>query len=189
MYLLFPFFPFEEELGGIKNQARVAFILPTEGGLRQRGIQTFAFEDEDLRARLARLHWDELADKILEKALNLIPQVDWIFYKPAETAQELAHELAAVTQRIERAIPDVYSQENQGGYLHKLLESFRKELLPNLKLNSEDQKDYSFSDIYAQTIAYGLFTARVFSYVKNPKRDFNRYHTWQELPETNPFLR
>jgi predicted helicase len=34
-----------------------------------------------------------------------------------------------------------------------------------------------------------LFTARVFSYVKNPKRDFNRYHTWQELPETNPFLR
>jgi type I restriction-modification system DNA methylase subunit len=189
MYLLFPFSPFEEELGGIKNQARVAFILPTEGGLRQRGIQTFAFEDEDLRARLARLHWDELADKILEKALNLIPQVDWIFYKPAETAQELAHELAAVTQRIERAIPDVYSQENQGGYLHKLLESFRKELLPNLKLNSEDQKDYSFSDIYAQTIAYGLFTARVFSYVKNPKRDFNRYHTWQELPETNPFLR
>ncbi|MDB9430653.1 N-6 DNA methylase [Microcystis aeruginosa CS-555/01A07] len=189
MYLLFPFSSFEEELGGIKNQARVAFILPTEGGLRQRGIQTFAFEDEDLRARLARLHWDELADKILEKALNLIPQVDWIFYKPAETAQELAHELAAVTQRIERAIPDVYSQENQGGYLHKLLESFRKELLPNLKLNSEDQKDYSFSDIYAQTIAYGLFTARVFSYVKNPKRDFNRYHTWQELPETNPFLR
>ncbi|TRU33300.1 MAG: DNA methyltransferase [Microcystis aeruginosa Ma_MB_F_20061100_S20] len=189
MYLLFPSSPFEGGLGGIKNQARVAFILPTEGGLRQRGIQTFAFEDEDLRARLARLHRDELADKILEKALNLIPQVDWIFYKPAETAQELAHELAAVTQRIERAIPDVYSQENQGGYLHKLLESFQKELLPNLKLISDNQKDYSFSDIYAQTIAYGLFTARVFSYVKNPKRDFNRYHTWQELPETNPFLR
>ena len=70
-----------------------------------------------------------------------------------------------------------------------MLESFQKELLPNLKLSSDNQKDYSFSDIYAQTIAYGLFTARVFSYVKNPKQDFNREDAWQELPETNPFLR
>ncbi|MFM7714140.1 MAG: helicase, partial [Microcystis sp.] len=70
-----------------------------------------------------------------------------------------------------------------------LLESFQKELLPNLKLTSDNPKDYSFSDIYAQTIAYGLFTARVFSYVKHPERDFNRDDTWQQLPETNPFLR
>jgi hypothetical protein len=156
MYLLFP----------LTTQGRIAFILPSESKLRQRSIQSFSYDDQDLLARLGRLQWAELADKVLEKALNLIPQVDWIFYKPAVTAKELAEELAIVTQRIEQVIPSVYHSETEDGYLHKLLKSFQKELLPNLKLSSDDEKEYSFADIYAQTIAYGLFTARVFSYVK-----------------------
>lgn len=81
------------------------------------------------------------------------------------------------------------------GYLHKLLKSFQQELLPSLSLASENEKDYSFSDIYAQTIAYSLFTARIFSYVQdqrqgNPKETlFDRESAWRQLPETNPFLR
>ncbi|MFM9157703.1 MAG: N-6 DNA methylase, partial [Dolichospermum sp.] len=147
------------------------------------------FEDEDLRARLARLHQAELADKILEKALNLIPQVDWIFYKPAQTAQELAKELAEVTKRIERVIPDVYQQEGQEGYLHNLLESFQKELLPNLKLTSDNPKDYSFSDIYAQTIAYGLFTAKI-GHTQNPEEfAFNRTTASIYISDRIPFLK
>ncbi|MFN9861459.1 MAG: N-6 DNA methylase, partial [Pseudanabaena sp.] len=67
--------------------------------------------------------------------------------------------------------------------------SFQRELLPSLKLAAESEKDYSFADIYAQTIAYGLFTARVFSHVRDPLFDFNRRDAWQQLPETNPFLR
>lgn len=105
--------------------------------------------------------------------------------KPAVTAEELA--IAA--QDIEKIIPEVYQSESENGYLHKLLKSFQKELLPNLKLASDDEKEYSFADIYAQTIVYGLFTARVFSYVKNPKLDFYRQNAWDKLPETNPFLR
>ena len=77
MYLLFP----------TNNNGRVAFILPTESKLRQRSIQSFSYDNQDLLARLERLQWAELADKVLEKALNLIPQVDWIFYKPASTAK------------------------------------------------------------------------------------------------------
>jgi hypothetical protein len=73
------------------------------------------------------------------------------------------------------------------------LTSFQKELLPNLKASSTDEKEYSFADIYAQTVAYGLFTARVFSYERHKDdlttTEFNRLTAWTLLPETNPFLR
>ncbi len=118
-----------------------------------------------------------------------IPSVEWAFYKTAQTAKELAQLLAEVTKRIEQVLPLVYEAEGDDGYLHRLLLSFQRELLPSLKLAAESEKDYSFADIYAQTIAYGLFTARVFSHVRDPLFDFNRRDAWQQLPETNPFLR
>jgi len=136
-----------------------------------------------------------------ERALSVIPLVEWAFYEPIKTAKELAKKLAEVSCKIEQAIPAVYEAERQDGYLHTLLTSFQRELLPTLKLKAENEKDYSFADIYAQTIAYGLFTARVFSYTiderkreeeGNPERkdtDFNRQNAWERLPETNPFLR
>jgi hypothetical protein len=148
------------------SQGRVAFLLPTEGKLRQRSIQTFTWDDKELTARFERLKQESLetADKIVEKALNFVPQVDWIFYKSVRTAKELAQELAQVTLRLEQAIPRIYKNEGKDGYLHKLFKSFQDELLPNLQLASDNAKDYSFADIYAQTISYGLFTARVFGY-------------------------
>jgi type I restriction-modification system DNA methylase subunit len=144
-----------------------------------------------------------------DAALSVIPLVEWAFYKPITTAKELAQKLAEVSRRIERVIPDVYRAEPKDGYLRGLLRSFQKELLPTLKLEPENEKDYSFADIYAQTIAYGLFTARVFSYTIDERRrrdpltpnpsprtaegsretDFNREDAWELLPETNPFLR
>ena len=182
MYLLLPT---EEGTG------RIPLVLPTEGGLRQRQIQSFNWDDTELVARLNRLKQGELP--IAGKALYSIPQVDWVFYPAAKTASELARSLAEAARTIEQAIPAIYDREGKNGYLHKLLASFQKELLPTLKLQSDNDKDYSFADIYAQTIAYALFTARVFSYVKD-KRDgtsthFDRESAWQQLPETNPFLR
>lgn len=168
-------------------------MLPTEGGLRQRQIHTFDWNDRELLGRLSRLQQGDLP--IAEKALLSIPLVDWVFYPAARTASELARSLAEVTRRMEQAIPQVYAAEGADGYLHKLLKSFQRELLPTLQLTSTNEKDYSFADIYVQTIAYGLFTARVFSYVRDEREGrekethFNRQDAWQQLPETNPFLR
>ncbi len=183
MYILLPS---KEETG------RVALVLPTEGKLRQRQIQTFAWNSTQLlNSRLPRLHKDSLP--IADKALLSTPLVEWVFYDSVATAKELAQRLAEVTRRIEEAIPDVYKAESKDGYLHQLFASFQKELLPNLKLSSTDEKDYSFADIYAQTVAYGLFTARVFSYERHKddllSTEFNRQTAWKLLPETNPFLR
>ncbi|RUT02625.1 DNA methyltransferase [Chroococcidiopsis cubana SAG 39.79] len=187
MYLLLP----EANL-----QGRVALILPTEGGLRQRQIQTFEWSDRELPGRLSRLQQGTV--RIADRLTALIPQVDWVFYPGVKTAEKLAQLMAEVARRIEQAIPSVYETETAGGYLHKLFESFRKELLPTLKLQADNEKDYSFADIYAQTVAYGLFTARVFGFLKfkrekkNPndlEPDFYRDNAWEFLPETNPFLR
>ena len=171
------------------SQGNVALVLPTESRLRQRSIQVFDWTAQDLQARFNRLSWESLSQKVTERITGFVPQVDWIFFKPAATAKELAQLLAVVARRIEQAMPEVYESEGEEGYLHNLLKSFRKELIANLKLKADNDKDYSFADIYAQTIAYGLFTARVFSFVKNPKADFSRDGAWSQLPETNPFLR
>ncbi|MBD2138284.1 N-6 DNA methylase [Anabaena sp. FACHB-1237] len=184
MYLLLP----SEETNG-----RIPLILPGEGGLRQRQIETFDWHDDQLLARLKRLTQGELP--IAARGLMSVPLVEWVFYEPIKTAKELALKLAQAAREIEQVIPKVYNQEQEDGYLHTLLKSFQRELLPSLKLSSDNEKDYSFADIYAQTIAYALFTARVFGHVRDKKAGrtketlFDRKSAWKQLPETNPFLR
>jgi type I restriction-modification system DNA methylase subunit len=186
MYLLYP---------QSQESGRVALVLPTEGKLKQGQIQTFELGHKDLAARLERLKNVSIA----KNALLSVPLVEYVFYPPIETAKDLAQQLAAVAKRIEEVVPQVYRQEHKDGYLHKLLASFQHELLPFLKLEAETEKEYGFADIYAQTVAYSLFTARVFSHLswqKDLKLDstvkqplFDRESAWQQLPKTNPFLR
>ena len=94
--------------------------------------------------------------------------------------QELAKRMAAIARlirvTIERALKD--ESADTENTLHEQLESFRQALLPNLQ---EDQ----FADLYAQTIAYGLFTARC----HHAKSNFTRKEAAHYLPKTNPFLR
>jgi N-6 DNA Methylase len=180
-------------------QCIVSLVLPTEGGLKQRNIQNFEIGSPELRSRLERLKQGTLP--VAHKAMLSIPLAEFAFYKPIETAKDLAQQLAKVAKSIEQIIPRVYRDEKseKDGYLHKLLKSFQQELLPFLKLEAENDKDYSFADIYAQTVAYSLFTARVFSHLKWQKElqvdptvkepSFDRETAWEQLPETNPFLR
>ncbi len=113
MYLLLP---------EVCQQGQVVLVLPTEGGLRQRQIQTFDWSDRELPGRLSRLQQGTL--RIADRPMALIPQVDWAFYPGVKTAEKLAQLMAEVAKRIEQAIPSVYAAEKAGGYLHKLFESF-----------------------------------------------------------------
>jgi predicted helicase len=183
MYLLWP-----------KAEGQVSFVLPTEGGLRQRNIQNFEMDSAEFNTRLERLKQGTLP--VAHKALLSIPLAEFAFYRPIDTAKELAQQLAKVARRIEEIIPAAHEAEQEDGYLHELFESFRSELLPSLELKAKNKKDYSFADIYAQTVAYALFTARVFSHMRWKELSdeagephFDRESAWQQLPETNPFLR
>jgi hypothetical protein len=181
MYLLFP--------SGETGQA--AMILPSEGGLKSRNIQTFDLESQAFRTRLNRL----MEVPIAERALISIPLVEFAFYPPIKTAKELAVLLAEAAREIEQVIPAAYKAEAEDGHLHRLFEDVRSRLLTSLVVKAQKSDDYGFSDMYAQTIVYSLFTARIFGHLKDEREGreketlFDRRSAWELLPKTNPFLR
>ncbi len=95
------------------------------------------------------------------------------------TPQELARRMAAQARLIRGLIEQAFKQEEETGALHGQLDAFRETLIPDL---TPEQ----FADMYAQTIAYGLFAARV----RLPTgQGFTRQQAAWNLPPTNPFLR
>jgi hypothetical protein len=97
--------------------------------------------------------------------------------EPQTTAKGLALEIARLTK-----VLDVNTQKALGegaDYLKSLFDVFQKELIHGLKADE-------FADMYAQTVAYGLFTACI---LEGGGRGFNRHGAGRALPKTNPFLR
>jgi hypothetical protein len=107
----------------------VSLVLPTEGGLKQRSIQTFEMGSPELRSRLERLKQGTLP--VAHKAMLSIPLAEFAFYKPIETAKDLAQQLAAVAKRIEGIIPQVYRKEKKDGYLHIAISTRMKSFTPS----------------------------------------------------------
>jgi predicted helicase len=95
------------------------------------------------------------------------------------TPRELAYRLALAARWLCDTIKLVFQDEKQTGPLHGQVQAFRDTLLPNL---SHDD----FADMYAQTIVYGLFAARV---AEPDRPGFSRYDAARFIPKTNPFLR
>lgn len=95
------------------------------------------------------------------------------------TPKELASRMARLAQMIRDSIIKTFETEKESGALHSQFKAFEKTLIPGLKPES-------FADMYAQSIAYGLFAACTNH--KGPKL-FTRQSAWEDLPKTNPFLR
>ena len=95
------------------------------------------------------------------------------------TPRELAMRMARQAHLIRNLIINAFEKEPEGGSLHAQLAAFRDNLIPDLSVES-------FADMYAQTIAYGLFAARCIS---SNGASFTRLDAAQNLPRTNPFLR
>ena len=95
------------------------------------------------------------------------------------TPKELAGRMARLAHMIRDLIINAFEKEPEGGGLHAQLAAFRDNLIPDLSVEQ-------FSDMYAQTIAYGLFAARCTS---RNSASFTRLDAAQNLPKTNPFLR
>lgn len=169
---------------GTSDTAPFAFIKPTLGAIRKRLASIYTIDEkEKLESRLSLLAHQKLRKD--SKALFDIPVIDVVFYDPITSSRELAKKLAEITREIERTVVSVYSKEKEKGKIHQLLETFRKELIKDLKLYSDDPKEYGFSDLYAQTIAYGMFSARCFK----PNQEFSRESIVDSIPPTNPFLK
>lgn len=93
--------------------------------------------------------------------------------------KELAVRMAALARLMRSIIERTFTEEGERGTLHSQMEAFQKVLL-------RDMTAAQFADMYAQTICYGLFTARCNA---TPGEHFTRAHAAYDLPRTNPFLR
>jgi len=100
---------------------------------------------------------------------------------PISTPKELAARMAKVADIIRDAIEKAFALESEAGTLHGEYESFRATILG-------DMTAAQFADMYAQTVCYGMFSARV-NLPDDKTGAFTREHAAYDLPKTNPFLR
>ena len=136
-----------------------------------RGTVRTAEEDGDGKLRLDKAGAKE-AERLLRSFLaTAAPSVG--------TPRELAERMAARAREIRDLIVRTFEGEGEKGQLHQQLSAFRKTLIPDLQPEA-------FADMYAQTIAYGLFAART---TTDDHDTFSRKTAGWDLPRTNPFLR
>ena len=95
--------------------------------------------------------------------------------------RELAVHLARRTRQMRNEATDALAKQmkDKSGDLYGQYQAFREVLLPDL---TEDR----FADMYAQTVAYGLFAARC---TVPSALNFSRQSAADLVPRTNPFLR
>jgi len=95
-----------------------------------------------------------------------------------KSAEQLANIMAQKAILMRHVFEEILQQEENNS-LKKQMESFKRVLLHNL-----DEK--TFADVYAQTITYGLFVARLND--KTPE-SFSRQEARELVSKSNPFLR
>jgi hypothetical protein len=93
------------------------------------------------------------------------------------TSKEMAIRLAELARNIRDSIISVLQVESEKGPLRQIMETFREALI-------HDLDEAGFADMYAQTIAYGLLSARI----ADPHGDNTIEHLGEHM-RTNPFLR
>ncbi len=117
--------------------------------------------------------------KEVERFQHLL--TDFISYngQTIKSASRLVKAMAGKARLMKDVITKALNSEEEESNLRSELQAFRNVLI-------HDMKEDEFADMYAQTIAYGLFAARL----HDPTLDtFSRQEAAELLPKTNPFLR
>ena len=134
--------------------------------------------------RIAEMKGDKIVaiNENEEKFLNLIEHVGNNAIQSITSASRLAKLMAGKARLLENIIEQAmnddtesYANENLRGQY----QAFKDVLIQELK-------PADFADIYAQTIAYGMFAARLHD---DTPEDFSREEAARLIPKTNPFLR
>lgn len=93
-------------------------------------------------------------------------------------AKTLAEMMAKKAKLLKEVFANIL-KEDRTSSLYRQYQAFEQVLIHNISAND-------FADIYAETLAYGLFTARL----HDPTMDtFSRQEAYELIPKSNPFLR
>jgi len=99
--------------------------------------------------------------------------------EPIRTPRDLAQRMARLTHLIRDIIVQSFATGSESDELKDLRSAFTEVLIPDLPIPQ-------FADMFAQTLSYGLFAARINHTGSTP---FRRQDAAREIPRTNPFLR
>ena len=130
--------------------------------------------DYDLKERTVKSHpenYDLLAKTLIDFAQS--------HKEPIKSGAHLAKIMGGKAQRIRDNLNQFFSIESeQNKELMQVYEAIKKMLVHDLSLEA-------FSDMYAQTLVYGLFVAR---YYDDSADTFSRQEARDLVPASNPFL-
>jgi predicted helicase len=113
-----------------------------------------------------------------------------IYRQTIRDSSALTANLAEIALGIRQRILDIFTVETENGAIHNLYKKFKKTLI-------HDMTEAQFADMYAQTIVYGLFSARCMIDMKksndedeysDDNKHFEPRQAIDAIPSTNPFL-
>jgi len=142
----------------------------------------YTYGERRMEARLGRVERDGAIKRDrdgIQAVRELLQQFFEHEPEPIGDSRALAVRMARKAQRVRDLIIRAFETELESGTLHAQHKAFQEALIPDL---SAEQ----FADMYAQTIAYGLFAARCQA---DEGADFTRQSAAYLIPKTNPFLR
>lgn len=138
--------------------------------------------------RLADVQGDKivLCNENLEDFIALVNHIASTKPSKITSAKRLAVQMAAKARILASTINNAFclaeedsKSAEKNKQLQGQLDAFRKVLI-------NDLTPQGFADIYAQTVAYGMFAARLHD---NTPDNFSRQEAANLIPKTNPFLR
>ena len=134
--------------------------------------------------RIAELKGDKIVaiTENEDKFLNLIQHVGNNAIQSITSASRLAKLMAGKARLLENIIEQAMNDETES-YAN---ENIRGQYQAFKDVLIQELKPTDFADIYAQTIAYGMFAARLHD--ETPE-DVSREEAARLIPKTNPFLR
>lgn len=136
--------------------------------------QIKVFED-----RLSQLAWPKNTNNIEAWRESWASAFVSGYRQAIHDSATLTFQLAAEAQNIRNSILNILKVESRNGYVHLLYEKFRNTLI-------HDMTEQQFADMYAQTVVYGLFSARCMDTTQD---NFSAEEAIDCIPNTNPFLK
>ena len=117
-------------------------------------------------------------DQFTQLFKNFCETISQSIISPTRLAEMMAGKARLMADIIEKSLNEDDENSNLSNLKRQML-SFQKMLISDI-----DNK--SFSDLYSQTIAYGMFAAR---YHDPTLQNFSREEAVKLIPKSNPFLR
>lgn len=129
--------------------------------------------------RLAKLAWPKDATNLDNWGAAWASAFETGYRQTIRDSSTLTIQLAHEARSIRNRVLDVMNVETVNGYVHLLYEKFKDTLI-------HDMTEEQFADMYAQTVVYGLFSARC---MDSTQGDFSADEAIECIPNTNPFLK